>query len=43
MNREPININNDDAQYNALKACQNTYVKNNDACKDSHSFPQSLQ
>ena len=39
MNREPIKINNDDAQYEALKAHQHKDVKNNDTHKDSLSFP----
>ena len=39
MNRELININNDDAQYEALKACQDKYVKDSDTHKDSLSFP----
>ena len=33
MHREPINMNTNDAQYKALNAHQNTYVKNNDAHK----------
>ena len=39
MNREPININNDGVYYEALKAHQNKYIKENDTCKDSLSFP----
>ena len=39
MNREPININNDDAKYEALKAHQDKYVKNSDTHKDLLSFP----
>ena len=39
MNREPKNINNDYAQYEALKLCQNRYVNENDTCKYSFSFP----
>ena len=39
MNRKPININNDDAQYEALKAHQDEYIKDNDTHKDSLSFP----
>ena len=39
MNREHKNINNDDAQYEALKVHKDKYVKDNDACKDSLSFP----
>ena len=38
MNREPININNDYVQYEALKACQDKYAKNNDT-QESLSFP----
>ena len=34
MNMEPININNDDTQYEALKACQDKYVKHSDTHKD---------
>ena len=37
MNREPININNKDAQYEAIETQQDKYVKNNDPCKDSLS------
>ena len=40
MNREPISINNDDAQYEALKVCQNKSVKKKDTHKDSLSFPK---
>ena len=39
MNREPINISNNDVQYQALKARQDKYIKNNDTCKDSLYFP----
>ena len=39
MNREPININNDDIHYEVLKAHHNKYVKNNDTHKDPLSFP----
>ena len=39
MNKDPIDISNNDAQYEALKAYQNKYVKNNDNHKDSLSFP----
>ena len=42
MNREPININNDDAYYETLKACQNKYFKNNDTHKDTLPFPYGL-
>ena len=38
MFREPIHINNDDAQYEALRAHQNKYVKNNDTHKDPSVF-----
>ena len=36
---EPTNIKNDDAQCEALKSCLVTYIKDNDICKDSLSFP----
>ena len=39
QNREPININNNNAYHETLKACQDKYVKNNDTSKDSLSFP----
>ena len=39
MNREPININNDDAQHEVLKAWQDKKVKDSDPCKDSFFFP----
>ena len=39
MNREPINSNNDDAPYEALKACQDTYIKNNILMKTHFSLP----
>ena len=39
MNREPININNDNAHYEALKVGQNKYIKGNDTDKDSLPFP----
>ena len=39
MNRKSINIKNDDAQYEALKAYQDKYVKDNDTCTDSLLFP----
>ena len=38
MHREPININNDDAQYEALEACQNKYIKKNDTQKRPFCF-----
>ena len=34
IHREPINVNNDDVQYEALKAHQNKYVNNDDTHKD---------
>ena len=37
-NRELININNDDAQYEAPKVHQSKYTKDNDTCKDSPFF-----
>ena len=43
MHREPIKINNDDAKYEALKACQNKHVKNNDIYKDSSVFLYDLE
>ena len=39
INKEPININNDNVQYEALKVHQGKYVKNTDTCKDLLSFP----
>ena len=39
MNRKPININNDDAQYETFKSCHHKYIKKNDVCKDSLSYP----
>ena len=36
--REPININNDDAQYKVLEVPQNKYVKNNGTLKDPSVF-----
>ena len=39
MNREHININNNDAKCGALKTCQDKYVKDNDSCNGSLSFP----
>ena len=34
MNREPLNINNDEAQYEAFKTFQDKYVKNKDPHHD---------
>ena len=39
MKRKPININNNDVQYEALKACQDKYVKDNSIHKNLLSFP----
>ena len=39
IGRQPININNDDKYYEALKSRQEAYAKNNDTCKDSTLFP----
>ena len=39
MNRAPTNVNKNNAQYEALKAHQNKYVKNNDTHTDTLSFP----
>ena len=39
MNREPININNNDACYEALTAHQSKYIKDKDIHKDSFYFP----
>ena len=39
MNREPINISNDDVHYNTPNTCQNKYIKDSDTDKDSISFP----
>ena len=36
--REPLNIHNGDAQYEALKQHQNKYVKDNDTVRDSTVF-----
>ena len=38
IGREPININNDDEYYEALKSRQEAYTKNNDTCKDYTLF-----
>ena len=38
IGREPININNDDKYYEALKSGQEAYTKNNDTHKDSTFF-----
>ena len=38
MNRKPINIIAHDEYYEALKANQNKYLKDNDTGKDSLSF-----
>ena len=38
MNKDPININNDDVQYEAIIAHQSKYVKGSDTHKDSLSF-----
>ena len=38
MNREPLNIDNNDAQYEALKAHYDKYIKGTDTNKDSLSF-----
>ena len=38
-NKEPINLNADDKQYEALKAYQDKYLKATDTCKDSFPFP----
>ena len=35
ISREPININKDNKYYEALKSRQETYIKNNDTCKNS--------
>ena len=39
MNGEPISINNDDAQYEAIKTHQHKYVKDSDTHKELLSFP----
>ena len=39
MNKDPMIINNDEHQYEALKAHQDKYIKENDTSKDSLSFP----
>ena len=38
MLRKPRNVNNNDAKYEASKAHQNKYVKNNDTHKDPSVF-----
>ena len=38
INREPININNDDVQYRAFKAHQSKYITDSDTHKESPSF-----
>ena len=38
MNREPINVNNDDTCYEALEAHQKKYDKDNDTQKDPYLF-----
>ena len=43
VNREPIDINNDDAQYKALKAHQNKYIKAMRLTKTHNLFLQDLQ
>ena len=39
MNRELNNINADDDEHVALKSHQDKFLKGNDTCKDSLSFP----
>ena len=39
LTREPINIYYSDAQYEALKLCQDKFFKDSDTHKDSLSFP----
>ena len=39
MSRDPININNNNDQYEAPKAHQDKYVKDSDTYEDSLSFP----
>ena len=43
MNRKPINHNNDDIQYEALKANQSNYIKESSTQKAHLLFPQTLQ
>ena len=38
IGREPIDINKNDENYEALKSKQETYIKNNDTHKDSTFF-----
>ena len=38
IGKEPINVNNDDESYEALKSRQEAYTKNNDTHKDSTFF-----
>ena len=39
MNREPINITADHEYYEILIACQDKYLKGDNTCIESHSFP----
>ena len=39
MNSKPMIINTDDNEYEALKACQDKYEKDNDTHSDLLSFP----
>ena len=39
MNMDSINVNNNEALYEAFKACQDKYVMDNDTHKDSLYFP----
>ena len=39
INRNPININTDDENHEALNAQQGKYLNGNDTCKDPLSFP----
>ena len=42
MSRDPINIDNDYAQDEVCKTCQDKYVKDNDTHK-THFFLEGLQ
>ena len=43
MNRDPINISNEDVHYEALEACQRKYYKEKDTQKDPPFLLQDLQ
>ena len=43
MNRETININNDEAQCEAIETCHHKYVMDNDTCETLLYFLLSWQ